>query len=104
MTLATTFSSAPNVRPPFSRVLLTNAGLSATEPIANIRQLPLKIKNVLKKNLFSRLLALLQRTVNLVQRLLDSQSCQPCGGVLVPTLFHQFHQSRESLRGTEERK
>lgn len=57
-------------------------------------QIPLK--------LLSGLFALLQRAVDLVQGLLDAQRRQPRRGVLVPALFHQFDQSRERLRETDE--
>lgn len=52
--------------------------------------------------LLSGLFALLQRAVDLVQGLLDAQRRQPSRGVLVPALFHQFDQSRECLRGTDQ--
>lgn len=52
--------------------------------------------------LLSGLFALLQRAVDLVQGLLDAQRRQPSRGVLVPALFHQFDQSRERLRGTDQ--
>lgn len=49
----------------------------------------------------SRLLALLQRAVNLVQSLLNAQRCESGRGVLIPTLLHQFDQSWQHLRDTE---
>lgn len=62
--------------------------------VFHIRQLPLK--------LLSGLFPLLQRAVDLVQGLFDAQGRQPCRGVLVPALFHELDQSRESLREADD--
>lgn len=77
-----TLGSVPSHRPPGSF------------SVFHVRRLPLK--------LLSGLFPLLQRAVDLVQGLLDAQGREPCRGVLVPALFHQLDQSRESLREAED--
>lgn len=69
-----------------------------------IKEEELQVSLHLRRLLFvSRLLAFLQRALNLVQGLLDAERCESGRRVLVPALLHQLHQSRESLRTTRHR-